>query len=89
MSSFLIKYPEKRKKYPINPEMREFPIMKFGTNAPKLATKEFDIKSPTTPQVKNRKIHPCPSSNLLISTLERQILEPQLGREEGKQEYLI
>ncbi|OMO74812.1 hypothetical protein CCACVL1_16449 [Corchorus capsularis] len=40
-----IKYPEKRKKDPINPAMIEFPMMKFGTKALKHATNELDIKS--------------------------------------------
>jgi hypothetical protein len=39
-----MKYPENRKKDPINPEITDVPIMKLGTRALKQATKEFDIK---------------------------------------------
>ena len=43
MFSFDMKYPEKRKKEPINPEITEVPMMKFGTRALKHVTKELDI----------------------------------------------
>lgn len=44
MLSFAIKYPENRKKQPINPDITDVPMMKFGTNALKQAVNEFDIR---------------------------------------------
>jgi hypothetical protein len=45
MPSFAMKYPEKRKKEPIRPAIKDVPMMKFGTRTLKHATKELAIKT--------------------------------------------